>query len=93
MRWEEEATVAALRAGYRVKDTAGINDYQGWGVLLLHSAAKGWAVLSWTYGSCGGCDSYEDMDDTGRAKAFDALIDVQSDEPTARLTFDSRKGW
>jgi hypothetical protein len=34
-----------------------------------------WAMLSWAYGSCSGCDRYEGMEDTELHQEFDALIE------------------
>lgn len=93
MRWSSQVERAARVDGWRVVETDGIDDYQGWGVHLLsrerelptseaeeiasdaamasrfkeaHSIRESnlekrteWAVAAWSYGSCGGCDAYE----------------------------------
>lgn len=57
-----------------------------------------WAVLAWSYGSCGGCDQYEDdvvSDGTPEEHhaVFGELIEHCPDEESARLKFSERKGW
>jgi len=91
-RWEEVAEAALVRAGFHVVDRAGVNDYQGWGV-LLGKAGDEFAVLSWSYGSCGMCDNYEDLNDEARAAEFDALVERGMTEQEARTKFDNSKGW
>ncbi len=91
-RWEDEAVVAAIINGWEVVDASGESDYQGWGSLLLTDGGGGWATLHWSYGSCSGCDGYEDMptDDVVNALAGD--IDTHQDEKSARLKFQAG-GW
>src|SRR5512138_905517 len=60
-RWEDDAEKALTDDGYTIIDSAQNDDYQGWGVRLGSNAAGLFAVLSWSYGSCSGCDRYEDM--------------------------------
>lgn len=91
MRWLDEAREAAVRNGYSVVDEDGVSDYQGWGVLLL--SGPSWAVLSWSYGSCGGCDSYEGMNEEALRFAFDGNITTFGSEEEARTSFKSSKGW
>ena len=55
-RWADEA-IAAVGGEDQVKRAGGISDYQGWGALLTHDNR----VLAWYYGSCSGCDGYEDL--------------------------------
>lgn len=70
------------------------------------SPTVGWAVLSWSYGSCSGCDGYEEQiyrydDDYNPivnthehlAEIFGDLIEECADEESARLKFKERKGW
>lgn len=100
MRWEDETRMAAGHLGYEIVETDGINDYQGWGVHLLRMGSQ-WAVLSWGYGTCSGCDAFEgqfvEYDDRLRADAcavvFGELIETCADEDAARRLFDERKGW
>lgn len=47
MRWEETAEDAMKRAGFAVVERRGVDDYQGWGVLLAQKGDE-WAVLSWS---------------------------------------------
>lgn len=102
MRWENEAEVGAQQLGWEVVDRAGIDDYQGWGVLLLKRYGTEWGVLPWTYGSCNYCDQYEDQFTYGLSdqdfneacvRLFGSLIESADSEEAARLLFDSRKGW
>lgn len=107
MRWEHETTAAAENLGWRVVATNGVDDYQGWGVHLLQRYGDGltpseWGVLSWSYGSCSGCDQYEDeipygLDDAAFnekcVQLFGPLIETCKDEEDARMKFSERKGW
>jgi hypothetical protein len=105
-----EAVKAAEHLGWDMIESDGVSDYQGWGVLLLRSSVLGdqWAVLSWTYGSCSGCDSYEEqfydhsydedsVSDRGTpehcARVFGGNIETCPDEESARMKFSERKGW
>ena len=94
-RWEEQAFMALLAAGYPTTvDAAGVADYQGWGVRLHKHEWNGkHAVLAWGYGSCSGCDPYEDEPPKEIAKQFIDLIQEFDDEASARLAFDAGKGW
>lgn len=102
MRWENEATVAAELLGWTVVESDGVNDYQGWGVLLLKRFDVEWGTLAWSYGSCNHCDSYEDKFGYGMAdedfnqmcvQEFGPLIESADDEEKARARFSERKGW
>lgn len=63
------------------------------------SAPREYAVLSWSYGSCSSCDSYEDQvnyDATPEqlAAVFGELIEVVgTDVEAARAKLDERMGW
>lgn len=96
--------MAASFLGWDVVETAGVSDYQGWGVLLLKKPgrfewdAHEWAVLAWSYGSCSYCDRYEDRlgYDASAAQCalvFGDLLELCDDEESARTMFDARKGW
>jgi hypothetical protein len=91
--WEDDAKEALQRAGFEVVGRDGKDDWQGWGVLLAADGKGKWAVLSWSYGSCSGCDSYMDMSDSERKAAFDSEIEIYDTEEKARLIFSDRKGW
>ncbi len=60
-----------------------------------------WAVMSWDYGSCGGCDSYEDKFGYRGAEEPDSLylelwaelVEPCTDEMHAREQFSAKKGW
>lgn len=107
IRWGSETKLAAEHLGWTVVDTRGVSDYQGWGVHLLQRADE-WAVLSWDYGSCSGCDSYEEIfdpyhytnreakkSDSGEdcAAVFGELIETRASEDDARALFSERQGW
>lgn len=97
MRWRGETETAAVQAGWTVVETDGVDDYQGWGVHLLQRGGE-WAVLPWSYGSCNGCDSYEDQIAYDASPeqcyaVFGDLIEICTDEEHARMQFSSRKGW
>ena len=98
MRWREETERAAEHLGYKVVETDGSDDWEGWGVHLLQSHHGSWAVLSWSYGSCSGCDSYEGQLDNGDspedcARVFYENIEHCMSEEEARTLFLDRKGW
>lgn len=93
MCWEETASEVMTSAGYAIIEADGIDDWQGWGVLLGRSSENKWAVLAWTYGSCSVCDSYKDMTQEERDEAFKSLIEPCQDEKAARALFSARKGW
>lgn len=95
MRWRNETRLAAEHLGYEVVETDGVTDWQGWGVHLLRKDGS-WAVLAWSYGSCGGCDRYEDEimgDPEHCAKVFGDLLEACASEEEARSRFSERKGW
>ena len=104
MRWLSETTKAAEHLGWKVIQTDGLDDYQGWGVHLLLREDGTYGVLAWSYGSCSGCDSYEEEFYWGHepardtperyAEVFGALIEVVGpDKAAAELKFNERKGW
>ena len=92
MRYEGEAREAMQRAGFEVLQVDGVDDWQGWGVLLGRKAEE-YAVLSWSYGSCEVCDSYMELGDEECRKAFDELLERGLGEEQARAKFNERKGW
>jgi hypothetical protein len=52
-----------------------------------------WGILSWSYGSCSGCDPREDM---GAAECLDDLasqVEWCASETDARVKFEAAKGW
>lgn len=80
-RWEEEAeeAVARLGSGAYVVQRAGESDYQGWCSFLVAwepDDVAGWryGTMSWSYGSCSGCDCYEGMEPEELSKSFSELI-------------------
>lgn len=92
MRWQEEAEEAMESKGFNVVDFVGESDYQGWGSLLGHNGDE-WATLSWSYGSCSYCDSYEDMSREDVIQSLVGDIDTWSSEEEARRKFNDLKGW
>lgn len=94
-RWVEEAVAALNRAGYtKLVDEEGESDYQGWVCLLAQNDSGEYAVISWSYGSCSGCDEYENMPDAAIEDAFDSLVETcGADESKARKLFSDRRGW
>jgi hypothetical protein len=90
-RWESEAIAAALLCGWEVVAADGNSDYQGWGRLLLRCEDQ-WATLSWSYGSCGGCDGYEGLPTNDTIESLGADIIVHPDEAKARLVY-AEGGW
>lgn len=92
IRYEDEAEAALERVGFVVCDRAGVNDYQGWGVLMGKSGEE-FAVISWSYGSCPVCDEYEEMSDSDCEKAFSDLVERGLTMEAAQRQFDSSKSW
>jgi hypothetical protein len=98
-RWTEEALLASILSDYYVVEYDGESDYQGWGVVLLKTSGNyrnnytyAWATLSWFYGSCSGCDPYENMSRLEVVNDLVSKITVHPDEEKARLVF-AEKGW
>ncbi len=61
--------------------------------IILEQASYEWAVLAWSYGSCSGCDAYEDVPSEKAAEMFAKLIEPCPSEDAARQLFADRKGW
>lgn len=93
MRWESDAEAALERAGFKVVERDGTDDYQGWGALLATDSKGRWATLAWSYGTCSYCDSYEDLSDEELEAEFDQSIEIFETEDRARLSFADLKGW
>lgn len=98
MRWLEETKKAANYLGWNVVETDGVDDWHGWGVLLLKTPTGDWGVLTWSYGSAGCCDQYEDAVRNAETPAeyaaiFCDCIEPCPDEEAARMKFSERKGW
>lgn len=55
--------------------------------------SKNFAVLGWSYGSCSGCDSYENMSEDEVVKDLQNNIEIFNTEEEARIKFDERKYW
>lgn len=91
-KWEDVAEAALQRAGFTVIDRAGEVDYSGWGCLLGSNGSE-FAVISWSYGSCSGCDRYEEMSDEQVASEFDGMVTRGLTEEEARAKFEKDKGW
>ena len=85
-RWSEEA-IQAVGGSDKVKRAAGVSDWQGWGSILTYDNR----VLSWSYGSCGGCDAYEDSQDPVADLAENITQYATAEE--AELAFDGAQGW
>lgn len=92
MSWEDVAEEAMKSQGFELVDIEVTKDYQGYGVVLGRKGGL-YATLSWSYGSCSYCDSYEDMSEEERLQAFVELIDTWSTEEEARRKFNDSKGW
>lgn len=93
-RWHDEFVALAKDAGYEVVDWDGVSYYQGWGVLLLNRSGS-WAVLDWNYGSCSGCDPYEDLVNRPNQEDFTGLLTICETEDQARSIFKEceSRGW
>jgi hypothetical protein len=92
-RWETEARIALAYAGYDLLvDIKGSNDWQGSGAILARGLL-GWAVLSWTYGSCSGCDVYESMSTREIVDDMLGAVAHCTDEQMARERFAGEVCW
>lgn len=91
--WEDEGAKLVYADALKLRDVARARLIRD-----THSTVT-WAVLSWSYGSCSGCDGYEDQvsyDSTDEqcAAVFGELIEVVGeDETRASELFSSRQGW
>jgi tryptophan synthase alpha subunit len=94
-RWESVAERVLSDAGYDVHDSAGVADYQGWMCLMgkHRSIGNEFAILAYSYGSCSGCDRFEDLSNEDREKEFHDLIVPDLSLEQAQRLFDARKGW
>jgi len=91
-RWSEVARAAAARRGWTVVAEDGMDDYSGSGVLLLEAEDRArWATLVWFFGSCAGCDQYEDMNEEQRVDAFCELVVCHVTEEAARREYDGAR--
>lgn len=62
------------------------------------TTARRWAVMAWSYGSCGSCDAYES--DISGPTTIERLVEVlgdnlteHGDERVAREQYAASKGW
>lgn len=76
-RWSDAAEAALLLLGasngyrpYTVVDSMKDGDYQGSASLLAKGAYGRYVFMEWAWGSCSGCDGYEDLSAEGLGKAF-----------------------
>jgi hypothetical protein len=92
LRWGPEAVAIVESVGWSVVDVGGVDDWQGCGVLLLHRAGD-WATLAWSYGTCSGCDEFEDMSDAELRARFLSDLSIASCESAARVAFAEGDGW
>lgn len=94
-RWSGEVVNALKLDGFELVDSDGVDDYQGWAVLLFTCDLREWAVVDYSYGSCSGCDQYEEMSDDERTSAFRELAVRYDTEQSAREAFKEAadRGW
>lgn len=77
-RWAKEV-MWALPDG-EVVMSRGTVDYQGFCDFVARLDDGRWLHVHWAYGSCAGCDEYEDMASDVRDTAFRALADAMPAE-------------
>lgn len=74
----------------------GTSDYQGTGVLVGLRPDGVYIGLAWSYGSCSGCDSYEDLSyNKGHEVVINQLvteIEVLGDQAAAETWFENWRG-
>lgn len=101
LRWGGEINKLFTSLGCELAECEGVSDYQGWGVMLFKFKKYDWRdehewlVVSWGYGSCGGCDAYEDNSPFENAKAWLSLAEHFRDEGVARKAYTdaTERGW
>jgi hypothetical protein len=69
-RWSED--IEYLFDGWTIIIDKSENDYQG-SVCLLATRDGQYRFIEYHYGSCSGCDAYEEMKDNARKEAFEKL--------------------
>lgn len=103
-RWGDHMLEAMRQAGYEPTDAHADGDYQGHGVIRGINRQTGHhGVLSQSWGSCGHCDPYEDMDNYRDPQGSKQRIvqemtgDIQHFSPeqkdAADAAFEQGKGW
>jgi hypothetical protein len=85
VRWAEEV-MASLPDG-EVLFSRGKSDYQGSGCLVARLDDGRWAQYEWNYGSCSGCDRWEDAggydDEEDRQKKLNEVISADVNREAA----------
>ena len=76
-RWER--LIREVFPDGQILRSIGINDYQGHEVIVVRFDDGYWMHYSWSYGSCSGCDVWEDMDPEERRK--DILASTMKMDP------------
>lgn len=65
-RWE--SLIRQVFPDGQIVRSSGLDDYQGHEVIVVRFDDGYWMHYSWSYGSCSGCDAWEDMDPEERRK-------------------------
>lgn len=94
MSYEPESIDALSNKGYtKVIETWCDDDYQGIGGVLAYSSEKNsYAMVTYAYGSCSGCDGWIDESHETIVKMLEDDIDIllTDDEEEAKRMFASR---
>lgn len=72
-RWSEYAEELFYDWDVFAEDSS--DDYQGHATIIAFKEGK-FAYLYWSYGSCSGCDGYEDMTDEERRAEFKNMAEI-----------------
>ena len=75
-RWSEYAQ--ELLGDWDIVYDGSTSDYQGTVEILAHKEGR-FAYLTYSYGSCSGCDGWEDMEDEARRADFKNLVEYFGD--------------
>jgi hypothetical protein len=95
MAYESESIEALNNKGYtRVVEAWCDEDYQGSGGVLAYSGEKNrYAMVTYVFGTCGGCNAWADESDEKIVKMLEDDIEIllTDDEEEAKRLFASKK--
>lgn len=85
-RWADE--MKEVQPDGEIVYSRGEADYQG-SVMFVAKLDDGrWLYCEWTYGSCSGCDGWEDMEETKRNEEMKGCASVMAAEEMKKYVAD-----
>jgi hypothetical protein len=94
MKYETKAKQALAEKGYEFVKSDGVNDWQGWVILLGHNKnTNKYAIIYYGYGSCSGCDSRENLSEEEIVKGFIKNMDEFDSLEEAEKFYEEHKSW